>query len=141
MRGICEDAAPVGSERFDAGIGRYAGSGESCDEQRRTSVPVPPSPPPIPVRRWVPHRKAELIAAVRGGSLSLDAACKRYDLTVEEFLAWQHGIDLFGMAGLRVYKPRTGRTLRKKSAAGKSSRPHRRAAPKGAEPDDGGPEV
>ena len=40
--------------------------------------------------------------SVRGGLLSLDDACKRYTLTVEEFLAWQHSIDRFGLAGLRA---------------------------------------
>ena len=33
---------------------------------------------------------------------SLDEACRRYTLTVEEFLAWQRAIDRFGMAGLRA---------------------------------------
>ena len=31
-----------------------------------------------------------MIAAVRGGLLSLDEACSRYMLTVEEYLSWQH---------------------------------------------------
>ena len=53
-------------------------------------------------KRWVIRRKAEVVAAVRGGLLSLDDACKRYTLTVEEFLAWQHAIDRFGLAGLRA---------------------------------------
>ena len=54
--------------------------------------------PPPSTRRWVIRRKAEVVAAVRGGLLSLDDACKRYTLTVEEFLAWQHAIDRFGLA-------------------------------------------
>ena len=41
--------------------------------------------PPPSTRRWVIRRKAEVVAAVRGGLLSLDDACKRYTLTVEEF--------------------------------------------------------
>src|SRR5580692_8482188 len=111
MRGLREDATSGGSEGFDASAGRYAGSGEVTGQDRRAVAPMSP-PPAFPVRRWGCHRKAELIAAVRGGSLSLDAACKRYELTVEEFLAWQRGIDLFGMAGLRVYKPRESRRLK-----------------------------
>jgi hypothetical protein len=39
---------------------------------------------------------------VRNGFLTFDDACQLYALSVEEFLAWQHGIDLFGLAGLRV---------------------------------------
>jgi Protein of unknown function (DUF1153) len=36
--------------------------------------------------RWVIRRKAEVVAAVRGGLLSLEDACSRYMLTVEKFL-------------------------------------------------------
>jgi hypothetical protein len=45
------------------------------------------------------------VAAVRGRILTLDEACEQYALSVEEYLAWQHGIDLFGLAGLRVTGP------------------------------------
>ncbi|MEI9933119.1 MAG: DUF1153 domain-containing protein [Rhizomicrobium sp.] len=53
-------------------------------------------------KRWVAHRKAIVVAAVRGGLLSLDEACKRYSLTLEELLAWQRAIDRHGLAGLRA---------------------------------------
>ena len=52
-------------------------------------------------KRWVAHRKAEVVAAVRGGLLSLEEACNRYTLTVDELLSWQHSIDQNGLAGLR----------------------------------------
>ena len=58
--------------------------------------------PPPGTRRWVIRREAEVVAAVRGGLLSLDDACQRYTLTVEEFLAWQRAIERFGMPGLRA---------------------------------------
>ncbi len=58
--------------------------------------------PPSGTRRWVIRRKAEVVAAVRGGLLSLDEACTRYALTVEEFLAWQSSINEHGLAGLRT---------------------------------------
>ena len=53
-------------------------------------------------RRWVIRRKAEVVAAVRGGLLSLEEACTRYTLTVDEFLSWQVSIDQFGLPGLRT---------------------------------------
>ena len=53
-------------------------------------------------QRWVVRRKAEVVAAVRGGLLSLEEACSRYSLTVEEFLGWQRSIDKHGLAGLRT---------------------------------------
>ena len=58
--------------------------------------------PPAKTQRWVIRRKAEVVAAVRGGLLSLDDACEKYGLTNEEFLAWQQSIDRYGMAGLRT---------------------------------------
>ena len=42
-----------------------------------------------------------VVAAVRGGLLSLEEACSRYTLTVDEFLSWQHLIEQHGLAGLR----------------------------------------
>ena len=58
--------------------------------------------PPPSTKRWVIRRKAEVVAAVRGGLLTLDEACERYQLTNEEFLAWQQSIDRHGLAGLRT---------------------------------------
>lgn len=58
--------------------------------------------PPPNTKRWVIRRKAEVVAAVRGGLLTLEEACNRYTLTLEEFLAWQKAIDQFGMPGLRA---------------------------------------
>ena len=58
--------------------------------------------PPADTQRWVIRRKAEVVAAVRGGLLSLDDACSRYRLTNEEFGAWQAAIDKHGMQGLRT---------------------------------------
>ena len=58
--------------------------------------------PPANTRRWVIRRKAEVVAAVRGGLLSLEEACDRYTLTVEEFLSWQSSINDHGLAGLRT---------------------------------------
>ena len=49
--------------------------------------------PPKNTRRWVIRRKAEVVAAVRGGLLSLEEACARYTLSVDEFLNWQAAID------------------------------------------------
>ena len=58
--------------------------------------------PPSSTKRWVIRRKAEVVAAVRGGLLSLEEACNRYTLTVDEFLSWQVSIDQHGLAGLRT---------------------------------------
>jgi hypothetical protein len=53
-------------------------------------------------RRWSIRRKASVVAAVRGGLLTLDEACSRYALALEEYLAWEYCIDRYGLAGLRT---------------------------------------
>jgi len=58
--------------------------------------------PPSGTSRWVVRRKAEVVAAVNGGLLSVDEACERYTLTLEEFASWQRAVDRSGMPGLRV---------------------------------------
>ncbi len=58
--------------------------------------------PPPNTKRWVIRRKAEVVAAVRGGLISLEEACERYKLTLEEFQAWQRAIDKHGLQGLRA---------------------------------------
>jgi hypothetical protein len=52
--------------------------------------------------RWVIRRKAEVVAAVRGGLLTPEEACSRYMLTADELLSWQYLIDRHGLAGLRT---------------------------------------
>ncbi len=58
--------------------------------------------PPPETRRWVVRRKAEVVAAVNGGLLTVDEVCERYSLTLEEFAGWQRAVDRSGMPGLRV---------------------------------------
>lgn len=58
--------------------------------------------PPPSTKRWVVRRKAEVVAAVNGGLLSIDEVLERYTLTLEEFASWQRAVDRSGMQGLRV---------------------------------------
>ena len=58
--------------------------------------------PPPNTKRWVARRKAVVVNAVRSGAISLEEVCRRYELSVEEFFAWQRAIDTHGVAGLRV---------------------------------------
>lgn len=62
--------------------------------------------------RWTPRRKAEVVAAVAGGLLSFDEACRRYSLSTEEFRSWQRAMDHTGMKGLRVTRVQDHRDLR-----------------------------
>lgn len=58
--------------------------------------------PPTNTKRWVIRRKAEVVAGVRLGLITLDEACQRYRLSLDEFLSWQRLIDRHGMRGLRA---------------------------------------
>ena len=58
--------------------------------------------PPAHTQRWVIRRKAEVVAAVQGGLLSVEAACERYRLTTEELEGWRTSIDAHGLGGLRT---------------------------------------
>ena len=75
-----------------------------------TGVSLDSLPPPE-TKRWVIRRKAEVVAAVRAGLLSLDEACARYTLSVEEFLSWQRLVDSHGLPGLRVTRLQDYRAL------------------------------
>jgi len=67
--------------------------------------------PPPGTRRWVIRRKAEVVAGVRAGLISLEDACKRYSLSVEEFLSWQRSIDRHGLRGLRTTRIQDYRSI------------------------------
>jgi transposase-like protein len=58
--------------------------------------------PPLDTQRWSARRKAAIVNAVRDGSISLEEACRRYQLSAEEFLAWQRAIETHGVGALRV---------------------------------------
>jgi Protein of unknown function (DUF1153) len=66
---------------------------------RRLTIADLPSPD---TTRWVPRRKAEVLAAVCGGLLSLEEACSRYALSHEEILSWARSLAGFGLSGLRT---------------------------------------
>lgn len=73
--------------------------------------------PPSDTKRWVIRRKAQVVAAVRAGAISLEDACKRYTLSVEEFLTWQRLVESHGLPGLRVTRLQDYRGLRNDRSA------------------------
>lgn len=54
------------------------------------------------VTRWVTRRKAEVVAAVEGGLLSIEAALDRWNLSEEEFSGWRQLYTRHGAKGLRT---------------------------------------
>ncbi len=67
--------------------------------------------PPPGSNRWVPRRKAELVACVRGGLITLDEACERYRLSIDEFRSWERLLGRFGVPGLRTTRTKNYREI------------------------------
>lgn len=61
-----------------------------------------PALPAPDTKRWVARRKAVIVEAVRSGAVDLAEVCRRYNLSVEEFAAWERAIERHGVPGLRV---------------------------------------
>lgn len=76
----------------------YGNPGSTLDGTVLTEADLPPPN----TKRWVIRRKAEVVAGVRSGLISLEEACRRYTLSVEEFLSWQRLIDKHGVRALRA---------------------------------------
>lgn len=48
------------------------------------------------------RRKAAVVAAVSAGVITVEEACRRYQLSDEEFVSWQQALEAFGLRGLRT---------------------------------------
>jgi len=58
--------------------------------------------PPPDTKRWVPRRKAVVVEAVLSGVITLEEVCRRYALSVDEFLSWRNAMEMHGVPGLRT---------------------------------------
>lgn len=61
--------------------------------------------------RWIPRRKAAVVAAVRSGRITIDAARRIYRLSEEEFRSWDGAFELHGLPGLRATRVQIYRSL------------------------------
>ena len=69
----------------------------------RYADPIGPGRSVTPQYHEVDHpRKAAVVAAVRGGTITMEEALRRYQLSDEEFLSWQRAFEAHGLAGLRA---------------------------------------
>ena len=75
--------------------------------------------PPTNTRRWVARRKAAVVAAVSSGMLTIQEACRRYQMSEEELLAWQRAFESYGIIGLRVGYVRRYRSAHSKAPQAK----------------------
>ena len=74
--------------------------------------PNPATIPPPRLKRWVAGRKAEVLAAVDCGLLSVDEACVRYGIGLDEFLSWKRAVGRAGLRGLSVKRVQDHRPRR-----------------------------
>jgi hypothetical protein len=56
---------------------------------------------PRPGQRWTVRWKAAVIEAVRGGWAPIEEVCQLYNISVDEFVAWERDLDRNGIPGLR----------------------------------------
>lgn len=69
--------------------------------------------PPSNTVRWSPRRKASVVEAVANSLISVDEACRRYQLSPEEFFEWQQALKVYGLGGLSVTRSQYYRHLRR----------------------------
>jgi Protein of unknown function (DUF1153) len=55
--------------------------------------------------RWTAKRKAEVVAAVRVGTVSAQEMERRYGISAEELARWMRAYDASGVHGLYIRKP------------------------------------
>jgi hypothetical protein len=67
-------------------------------------------------QRWTVRRKATVVEAVRGGWMPIDQACVLYNISIDEFLAWERDLDRYGVPGLRTTRYQIYRDTEKKTA-------------------------
>jgi len=116
MQSIKQDPIAEDAEQTEDSAASPVSANES-DETDPVQVTGNSLAPPKPMR-WVAHRKAEVVAAVRGGIISLNEACQRYALSVEEYLSWEREIDISGLPGLRMNRTQQRRRNGLSSADG-----------------------
>jgi DNA-binding winged helix-turn-helix (wHTH) protein/transposase-like protein len=62
--------------------------------------------PPPDTKRWTARRKASVVDAIHSSIITIEEVCRRYALSVEEFLSWHNAIQGHGVQGLQTTKSR-----------------------------------
>jgi len=80
---------------------------------RRALIADLPSPG---LSRWTPRCKLGVLNALDHGLITLDEACRRFELTAEEIEEWRGGFRRFGRAGLKTTTLRERRRAKIRAA-------------------------
>jgi uncharacterized protein DUF1153 len=94
-----------------------------------TETPLADDLPPADIKRWVTRRKAEVVAAVGSGRITVEEACRVYQLTEEELLSWQRAFKIYGLPGLRTTRIQQYRKSRASRMRPVSPKPPVKGAP------------
>jgi transposase-like protein len=73
--------------------------------------------PPLNTWRWVARRKAAVVAAVSSGMITIEEACRRYQMSEEEFFAWRRAFENYGLRGLHTTRVQQYGGARRSGAA------------------------
>jgi transposase-like protein len=68
--------------------------------------------------RWTAKRKAEIVAQIKAGTLSIETARREFLLSEEELAAWMRDLDTYGLRGLRTLKVQVYARRRRARAVG-----------------------
>jgi transposase-like protein len=60
--------------------------------------------PPPDTKRWTVRRKASVVEAVLSGVITIEEVCRRYGMSVDEFLSWHNAMQRHGVQGLHINK-------------------------------------
>ena len=74
------------------------------------ALPIQGAVPPGDRAALVVRREAAVAAAVQGGKITFEEACRRYNLSEEEFREWQRAFEAHGLPGLRATRLQQYRT-------------------------------
>jgi hypothetical protein len=66
-----------------------------------------------------------VVAAVRSGGITIEEACRVYQLSKEELLSWERAFEIHGLAGLRATRVQQYRRARRARLALRVTEPAR----------------
>ena len=75
---------------------------QALSSESPAGTPLIDNLPPPNTKRWVVRRKAAVVAAVRSGAITIEEACRVYQLSEEELVSWERAFEIHGLAGLRA---------------------------------------
>ena len=86
---------------------------ERLSPETLAATPLTASLPPSNTKRWVVRRKAAVVAAVQSGAITIEEACRIYQLSEEELLSWERAFEVHGLPGLRATRVQQYRRTRR----------------------------